>query len=289
MSKVLKNTTSSDLTIAGQLIAAFGQYTIQVVEDKKFSEDDFLISKISSGEIVVNDGISDLSISSAVLYLQGSFPRQIEISDKDGDTDGIKVTTKYAPDGFYQRLHEIEFTTSTVGGAIHDKDMNNVDTGYSSCDFFEDVAGVETLMVSPTQTDLDTKCIRTDYKFMPDVDYMVKSGVVTHQEIIDIGVKGEIYMWGSMLDVDPSLNAFGLFPIEVLGGGMAMSFVNARTPVGLKGVNGTMLYHAAVTNPAGGDPIAMPPGLGTNRIKFVMRHNVGVKHRFQAIFEIFKA
>ena len=208
----------------------------------------------------------------------------------DTDTEGIKVTTQFAPDGFYQRLHEIEFTTSTLGGAIHDKDINNADTGWSSVTFYKDVASVETAWTPVDQADLDSNCIRTDYHFMPNVDYMVKSGVVSHQELINVPLNGEIYMWGKMLDVDASLQGSPYFiqPIEVLGGGMAMSFVNARDPVGLKGVNGSMLYYAGIMHPVNGF-IPITGGLGTNRITFVMRHNAGIKHRFQAIFEIFRA
>ncbi len=214
-------------------------------------------------------------------------PTDVHIVDTDSDTQGIKVTTKYAPDGFYQRLHEIEFTTSAIGGAIHDKDINNIDTGWSSCSFYKDVAGVETAWTPADQADLDLNCIRTDYHFMPSLDYMIKSAVMSHQELIDVATNGEIYMWGKMLDVNPALNGFGIFPIEVLGGGMAMSFVNARVPVGLKGVNGSMLYYGGVMN--NGTFIPTGDGMGTNRITFVMRHNEGVKHRFQAIFEIFRA
>ena len=213
-------------------------------------------------------------------------PLSVTISDKDGDTLGIPVTTRFSPDGFYQRLHEVEFTTSTEGGDLHDRDIDNLDTGWSSVDFYEDIAGVETLMASPTQVDLDTKCIRTDFRFMPDLDYMVKSGVISHQELIDVDLNGEIYMWGKMLDVDSSLNAFGIFPITVLSGGMAMSFVNPRDPVGLKGVNGSMLYYGGVMS--GDTFIPTGDGNGTNRITFLMRHNAGIKQRFQAIFEIFR-
>lgn len=207
-----------------------------------------------------------------------------KLDHSDPDTGAMSMTNQFAPEGFYQRLHEVEFTTSK--GDLHDKDMFNIDTGWSSVRYYEDISGTETLMVSPTQTDLDNDCIRTDYSFMPNVDYMVKSGVILHQDLIDVATNGEIYMWGSMLDVDAALNAYGIFPIEVLGGGMAMSFVDSRKPVGLKGVNGSMLYHAGVMAPTGFVPLTA--GLGTNRITFIMRHNAGIKHRFQAIFEIFR-
>lgn len=215
-------------------------------------------------------------------YPVDNSPVHVVIDDKDGDTGAVSVTTNFAPPGFYQRLHEIEFTTSLVGGAIHDKDIHNADHGYSSVDHFEDVAGVETLMVNPTQNDLDTKCIRTDFKFMPNVDYMVKSGTIAHDSI----PASEIYVWGIMLDPDAALIGMGINPIPVLDGGLAMSFVAPRTPVGLKGVNGSMLFYAGVNSPTGF--VALPPGMGTNRIKFICRHEAGLQHRFQAIFEIFK-
>lgn len=280
---ILKNTTGSDITVTGRIIPSAGSLSVDSGNQGPLSSDDTLLALIASGDVVVNDGTSDLGVSDGIDLLKGFFPKSVNIADKDSDTLGIQVTNKYAPDGFYQRLHEVEFTTAIVGGNLHDKDMNNQDTGYSSVDFYEDINGVETLMVNPTQLDLTTKCIRTDYKFMPSVDYMVMSGIVTHQSI----PTEEVYMWGVMLDVDPALNAYGIYPIEVLGGGMAMSFVDARKPVGLKGVNGTMLYHAGVNAPSGF--VQLPPGMGTNRIRFMMRHGAGFQHRFQAIFEIFKA
>ena len=208
-----------------------------------------------------------------------------KLSQVDPDTGALSITNNFAPKNFYQRLHEIEFSTATFGGALHDRDIDDNDTGWSSVSFYKDVLGVETKWVPVDQADLDLNCIRTDYHFMPNVDYMIKSGVVTHQEV----PSQEVYMWGKMLDVDPALNAMGIFPINVLDGGMAMSFVNARDPVGLKGVNGSMLYYGGVMNSVTNTFVPTGDGLGTNRITFVMRHAAGFKHRFQAIFEIFRA
>lgn len=287
MIKYIFNNDTEINTYSGQQINAGDYYEISSLEERVYANDSKLITDIGSGKAIISKS-PDISghivdVSSAIVFLKNELPMDVSVTDKDGDTNGVKVTTKYAPDGFYQRLHEIEFTTSTVGGAIHDRDMFDVDTGFSSVDFYELIDGVETLMINPTQLDLNLKCIRTDYKFMPTVDYMVMSGVVALQDI----PLSEIYMWGVMLDVDPSLNVYGIFPIEVLGGGMAMSFIPPRKAVGLKGVNGTMLYYSGVNTPSGF--IALPPGLGTNRIRYIMRHSVGVKHRFQSIFEIFKA
>jgi len=210
-------------------------------------------------------------------------PQEVHIVDTSTETGGIKVTNKFAPDGWLQRLHEIEFTTSTEGGAIHDKDHTNADTGWSGVEFYEDISGVETLMVSPTQSDLDSKCIRTDFKWMPDTDYMILSGVVSQ---IDIPTD-DVYFWGMFLDVDPALNVYGVFPVEVLGGGMNMKYIASRDRVGLKGVSGSKVYYAGVDAPTGF--AALPEGMGTNRIRYIFRHSAGLKHRIQSIFEIFRA
>ena len=286
MAVYIKNISGVEKVFRGHTLADSAYYLIADAERSSWAIDSGILQSITDDECLIaksDDGTTDITDKAEQWnYLGNQVPPSVHLDATDADTQGIPVTNKFAPDGFYQRLHEVEFTTSTVGGDLHDKDVNNVDTGWSSIDFYEDIAGVETLMVSPTQGDLDTKCIRTDYKFMPDVDYMIKSGVMSHQEI----PATEIYMWGMMLDVDPSLNVYGIFPIEVLSGGMAMSFVPARETVGLKGVNGTLLYYAGVMTPDG--LFALPPGLGTNRIRYVMRHEAGHKHRFQSIYEIFR-
>lgn len=195
---------------------------------------------------------------------------------KDKDTGKLAISPIYAPEGWFQRLHEIEFMTSKIGGGIHDKNYLNQDYGYSSVDFYEDIGGVETLMVNPTQNDLDTKCIRTDFKWMPDVDYMILSGTIAQLST----PSSDIYMWGLFVDLD---TAYGGPQVEVLGGGLNLKQVAARTPVGLKGVAGSVVYK----NKAG--ETTVPEGVGSNRIRFIVRHSVGLQHRLFSIFEIFKA
>jgi len=258
----------SSITIALDYINYFGT-----------ALDVFFKAALSAGEETV---LGDLVTAHTGEPLVENEIKTVSIAQSDSDTGGIKITSKFAPDGWLQRIHEIEFTTSILGGAIHDKDYTNQDTGWSYVSFYENIAGVETLMESPTQSDLDTKCIRTDFSWMPDVDYMILSGVVSQLEI----PSDEVYFWGMFLDVDPALNAYGIFPIEVLGGGMNMRYVESRDRVGLKGVSGSNVYYAGVMSPNGF--VDLPPGLGTNRIRYIFRHPLGLNHRIQSIFEIFR-
>lgn len=209
-----------------------------------------------------------------------------KLDKSDPETGGLRVTNKFAPDGWLQRLHEIEFTTSTVGGAIHDKDVDNNDYGWSSVKMFEGAHGSETEITGANLTDqsyLDANCTRTDFSWMPDIDYMILSGVISQFSI----PANDLYMWGLFLDTDPALHGMGILPVEILGGGLNMKGVNERDRVGLKGVSGSIVYYGGVMTPNG--YVATGDGLGTNRIRFVLRHDTGLKHTFQSIFEVFRS
>jgi hypothetical protein len=180
----------------------------------------------------------------------------------DPDTGMIATTPKWAPLGWLQVYHEIEFKTSQLN-SIHDKGFDNVDTGFSSIKFY-DAAGDELTI----QADIDTDCVRTEYDFMPDHDYAIKSGMVAQ-----ISSPNEpVYLW--------ALGAPGLANIPFCDGGINLEFIDGKTLVGLDGTAATILYYS---HPKLGD------GAGTNKIRFIVRHSAGFKHRIQAIFEYFKA
>lgn len=71
MSIIAKNTTGSDITIAGQVISAGGQYTLQQSDMYLWASSDLLVTKIGSGDIVINDGTSDLSASNGIDHVKG--------------------------------------------------------------------------------------------------------------------------------------------------------------------------------------------------------------------------
>lgn len=79
MATILKNTTGSDIVIAGQVIGAYGQYAIQYVERHLFAADDSLFTKIGSSDVVVNDGVNDLGISDGIDLVKGYVPKEMGI------------------------------------------------------------------------------------------------------------------------------------------------------------------------------------------------------------------
>lgn len=75
MAKILKNTTASDidLDILGRRVPASGQLDLDTSDFARLASDASiteLTTLINSGDIVVNDGVSDLSIADALAYIE---------------------------------------------------------------------------------------------------------------------------------------------------------------------------------------------------------------------------
>jgi hypothetical protein len=190
-----------------------------------------------------------------------------EVIQSDSDTGGLLLTPKFAPTGWHQQYFETEFETSnSASDSIHEKDWENEDLGYSSLKFY-DANGDELT----DQNDIDTDCVRTDLLWMPPFDYSIKSGWVAQKAV----PATNMYVWALGADLDV---AYGGPQSVFAQGGINLTYVDARTRAGLDGVSGTILYY---NHPQLGD------GAGTNRIRFVVRHEAGVKHRIQAVFELF--
>lgn len=196
-----------------------------------------------------------------------------KLDKEDLDTGGILFSPKFAPDGWHQQYFETEFESSSLN-SIHEKDWNNVDLGYSSLKFYDSnddeiVQGQAT--IEEWQIILDNTCTRTDLLWMPPFDYAIKSGFISQKSV----PASNIYAWALGADLPAQYGG----PQAVFAeGGMNLTYVDARYPSGLDGVAATRLNYS---HPILGD------GAGTNRLRFVFRHEAGFKHRIQIVLEIF--
>ena len=90
MAKILKNTTGSniDLSELGLRVPASSQITIQSFDYIKLASDDSvteLTTLINSGDIIVNDGTSDLSASDGIDYIKyPNFAKNIRFTSVTG-------------------------------------------------------------------------------------------------------------------------------------------------------------------------------------------------------------
>lgn len=198
-------------------------------------------------------------------FLAGTFSDTIDLN-----TNGVHSTPKFAPNGWKQQRFETEFQTSTAD-SIHEKDYLNQDIGWSSLKFYKTVNGEDVECVD--QADRDLNCTRTDLEWMPNMDYMIKGGWVSQFQDLD----EDLYAWVQAGILDPQ---YGVTPVTFAEGGINLRYIAPKTPTGLDGVAGTILSYS--------HPL-LGPGLGTNKIRFVLRHSAGKKQRIQCIMDIFRA
>lgn len=195
-------------------------------------------------------------------YFKTRINEKVEIAQEDPETGGLQTSPKYAPKGWSQQLFETEFETSKLN-SIHEKDINNNDIGWSSLKFYN-ASGTELT----TQNDIDTNCVMTILDWMPDQDYMILSGEVGQLTV----PVNSIYAW---VVAAPDIPAEMGGSVVFCEGGLNLSYVPAPGKIGLSGVSGTRLNYNG--------------GIGSNKIRFIFRHPAGVKHKFQAILNIFRA
>lgn len=277
----IQNDTLKGEVDAGALTEEIQSSSIIIALDSVTTSNDVLSVKFKT-----TLSPSDQNILNDIVSLHNGDPVEfvntVKLQQQNPETLAIQSTPRYSKPGMLQRIHEIEWTTSREGGLIHDKNYHDLNTGWSSCQFYEKIDGVETLMENPSQSQLNSRCIRTDFHWEPDVDYMVLSGQLRQMET----PTENVYFWGLFANVKFDGSAYGL-PIEVLGGGMNLAFNEPLVPFGMKGVSASTLYVDGLDDGNGGK-IFVGPDLGCNRISFIFRHPVGFKHRINAVFEIFR-
>jgi hypothetical protein len=195
-------------------------------------------------------------------------PITVIVDQQDEDTGGLKTSPKFAPDGWTQKYFETEFETCRMN-SIHEKTWTNIDIGYSSLQFYKLSGGVE--VECADQADIDANCTRTDLSWMPDHDYAIKSGFVA-QTVVP---SENLYIWALGVDLPANLGG----PQSVFAeGGLNMIYAEARSKNGLDGVAATVLRYS---HPQLG------AGAGTNKLRLVVRHSAGFRHRIQFVLEIF--
>jgi hypothetical protein len=86
MAKILKNQTVGGISIidTGVTVPGSGQYTIPAQDYLLWAASSNIVTQVGAGNIVVNDGSTDLSISDGIDLIKGLFPSKIKIQGNDG-------------------------------------------------------------------------------------------------------------------------------------------------------------------------------------------------------------
>lgn len=122
MSKILKNTTGSDidLDVSGLRIPASGQITVDETQYLLLASADSiteLTTPINSGDIIVNDGTADLSASEGLAYIQ--YPDdeaniRFDNSTNDFDADEGQGAIEEARNTIYRKMFTMAFFSDGI-------------------------------------------------------------------------------------------------------------------------------------------------------------------------------
>lgn len=162
--------------------------------------------------------------------------------------------------GWHAQPHFIEFETSSSGSVFNqDKDLN--DLGFTSIKFY-DSSNVELV----TQQDIDTSCVKTVIDWEPTHDYGLLGGEVRQHTATTENIR----MWVTAF---PDAAAFGYIPVEFIEGGANLRYASSNPII----VDGKAQKELLYT-----------PGVGSNKIRFTIRHPAGIKHCISVELSIFK-
>ena len=94
MSKILKNDSGATVTVSdtGVSIPDASQYTIQPQDYLLWAASSDVVTEVGAGNLVVNDGSFDLSISDGIDLIKGIFPTDVNINNTSEDAVNVNLS-----------------------------------------------------------------------------------------------------------------------------------------------------------------------------------------------------
>ena len=145
---IIKNNKVTDDYWVGRLIVAGDQYQLESQERYKWAFDDKVITDIQSGDLIVNDGTSDLSASQGELWLTAEF--LLEVNDSttliSKFVETLRVATGLNVTSITDTLAEVKRSQGSGigtydevmefgnGGSVSDQFLNSAGSAHTSKD-----------------------------------------------------------------------------------------------------------------------------------------------------------
>ncbi len=248
----VKNVSGSTKTYVGQQLTNNQEYDIPAQDLHKWQGDTLVITDGSSGALLIGDGTAYKAAGAeAINFLLGA-----DTTPKD--TDGsIIQRPKAAKAGWSYQLHGISIATSTIGGFYNKDDAGN-DLGFVTLKLY-DVNGTEIT----TQGTADTDCVKTQVDWCVNHEMEIIGGSLYQSE----PPTTDIYFWCKA--------APGIANIMFAQGGINLKNVGIGGAINADG-RASKYLHPSV-------PVA-----GVNKFRLIFKHNAGVKHNTQMLFDLFK-
>lgn len=251
MAKYIHNKTQSTKTYEGNDCLADEFLLIQDAKLAQFANSDFVLSEIAAGNAKMSDdGETDLSggVADHINFLKDFKP-----VDSTGRPIYRHAITQ---EGWSAQFHSIGFCTSKLS-ALYNKDDAGNDLGFLTAKFYNS-SGTELT----TQGDIDSGCVKTVIGWKPTHDYEIVGG----QLMQAAAPSTNIYMWVKGLP--------GILNVMFAQGGMNLKLAGQGGIADFDGRASKFLPYSG--------------GAGTNKFEIILKHDAGVQHELQMVFEIFK-
>lgn len=258
----IKNQSGSQKTWVARVFENNDYYDIPSISLINWQNDSNVLVAIANSEAAIGDGTSyETTVASAINRLKG-----VDATPKDSDGSPLS-RTKVTQSGWHYRLHGVEFETSKLSSICEAK-ADNTNFGYSTIKFFKLVSGVETEITGDdlNQTYLDANCVKTQLDWEPTHDYELIGGMLHQTEVPSSNVR----LW--IVGVPDVPAAYGGSKEFVTG--INLKFFSDQGVI-LDGRAPKWLTYSATVH--------------TNKMRFIIRHDAGVKHQLHICMEVFKA
>lgn len=246
----VKNNKETSDTWAGMTIAAAGEYDLQASEIFKWQSDDKVIADLTSGDLLIGDGVNYKSgASDAVNFLIGA-------DTEPRDVTGRKIVrSAITNEGWAAQFHALSFQTSKLN-SVYNKDENGNDLGFTSLKLY-DANGAEI-----TDAQNEASAVKTVVDWQPNHDFDIVGG-----QLFQAAAPSEdVYLW-----------------VIALPGILNLKFSQGGVNLKLSGGGGIADFDGRASKfmPYNG-------GMGTNKFRLVIKHSAGFQHELQLVLEIFK-
>ncbi len=254
--KRLKNNSGSSKFILTRSVDDQDYYNIPVNLWLQANNDTDITDDIVSGDLVVNNGVEDLSSSDGLNWLSKFETKNIEV-DGEGRQTVRRATAKK---GWHYSTITAEVKTSDT--ETYNKDYNGTDLNYVTVKLYDDQD------VEITDSTNYGDCVKTVVTIKPDYDFEVIEGDVYHHTRPTENVR----LW--TLAGIPELGGAGT---KVFVNGLNLRFMSPDDHIQSDGRSSKFMSKVIPGLPYQG-----------NQFQFILKHSAGYSHEVMIILECYR-
>lgn len=247
---LVKNNKNTTDTWCGMMIEPAASYEIQSQELDRWQNNSKVLTDIGSGDLIVNDGSTDITdVATAINKLKGNQP-----TDVNGR---LLVRPVAAATGWKAQFNTVRIRTSTVDG-FHNKDKDGNDLGFCAYTMYD---------ADDEVTVVPAECVKTVVTWEPTHDMEIIGGRLFQK----IAPSTDMWLYVTVAAHIPAQYGGSIAFAE---GGINLSEIGGGSQTDFDGRVSKYIAYDTVNH--------------SGRFEILVKHDAGVQHYFNILFELFK-